>query len=299
MLMAGLVLAGCASDAGEEGTAENAASEEVAASSADEAALDEIRASYVQHYNLHHAPVVADLYADSSVALTADGGIYENKPAILAWLEESMAASPTLDLNGIETRVFGDYAVALGAYSVQATPPGGESMTNSGHYLTVFNRTDAGWKIVGVITNFDSERPADFPYVEAPGEEPPEEGTMKSFTDAWAQHFNLGHASVVAGYYEDDAKASFTDSPLYEGKAAIEAALTESLSTGSPQITIHDVYTMDLGDGYAADFGWYELTFNAEGQAMQQAGTYVVLNHQQPDGSYKIQWHVSNGQPMN
>jgi ketosteroid isomerase-like protein len=296
--MAGLVLAGCASDAGEEGMAENVASEEVAASSADEAALEEVRASYVQHYNLHHASVVADLYADSSIALVADGGVHENKPAILAWLEGSMEASPTLDLNAIETREFGDFAVALGEYSVQATPPGGESMTNAGHYLTVFSRMDEGWKIIGVITNFDAERPAEFPYAEMTGETPTDEGTMKSLTDAWAQHFNLGHASVVADLYEENARASFSDSPMYEGRAAVEAALTETLSAGSPQIVIHDVYTMDLGSGYAVDFGWYEMTINAEGQTMERAGAYIVLNHQQPDGTYKIQWHVSNGQPV-
>jgi hypothetical protein len=74
--------------------------------------------------------------------------------------------------------------------------------------------------------------------------------------------------------------------------------LTQRLSAGSPQITIHDVYTQDLGDGYTLDGGWYELTRNAEGQSVQRSGMYVLLAHLQADGSYKIQWHVSNGRPV-
>ena len=298
LLVVGLVLAGCASEAGEENMPENAASEEVAAPSADEAALDEIRASYVQHYNLHHASVVADLYGDSAIALVADGGVHEGKAAILAWLEGSMAATPTLDLTTIETRVFGTSAVALGRYSVQATPPGGAAMTSAGHYMTLFSRSDAGWKIDAVITNFDAPPAADFAWSEMQAEAPPDNGTMKALTDAWAQHYNLGHASVVAGYYEDDAKVAFSDAPLATGKAEIEALLTQRLSAGSPQITIHDVYTQDLGDGYALDAGWYELTRNAEGQSMQRSGTYMLLAHLQPDGSYKLLWHVSNARPV-
>lgn len=291
-----LVVAGCASEAGEEGMAENAASE-VAATNADEAALDEVRAAYVQHYNLHHAPVVADLYADSSVALLADGSVREGKTEILAWLEEGMAGTPTLDLVTDETRVFGDNAVSLGRYSVESTPPGGAATTLGGHYMTLFNRTAAGWKISAVITNFDATPPADFAWGDMTGDAPPNEGTMTALTDAWAQHFNLGHASVVAGYYADDAKVSFTDRPLVTGKAAVEAELTELIAAGSPQITIHDVYTVDLGGGYAADMGWYELTATADGQPVSRSGIYMVLNHQQPDGTWKIQWHVGNGRP--
>lgn len=297
LLVAGLVFAGCAEQAGEEEMPENAASEEVAAPSADEAAIEEIRASYVQHYNLHHAPVVADLYADSSVALLADGGIQEGKAEILAWLEGTMAGTPTLELTTIDKRVFGDYAVAIGEYSVQATPPGGAATTSAGHYLTLFERGDAGWKIDAVITNFNAPPPADFPWAADAGEAPPEDGTMKALTDSWAQHYNLGHANVVAGLYEADARASFSDSPMLNGPAEIEATLAQRIAEMSPQITIHDVYTLDLGDGYALDAGWYEMTTNVQGTAAQRTGTYVLLVHQQADGSHKILWHVSNGHP--
>lgn len=297
LMVAGLVFVGCAEQAGEEEVPENAASEEVAAPSADEAALEEIRASYVQHYNLHHAPVVADLYADSSVALLADGGVQEGKAEILAWLEGTMAGTPTLELTTIDTRVFGNQAVAIGEYSVQATPPGGAATTSAGHYMTLFERGDTGWKIMGVITNFNAPAPADFPWAEAPTETPPNEGTMKALTDSWAQHYNLGHANVVAGLYEADAKASFSDGPMRNGPAEIEAALATRIAETSPQITIHDVYTLDLGDGYALDAGWYEMTTTMQGTTSQRAGTYMLLVHQQPDGSHKILWHVSNGHP--
>jgi ketosteroid isomerase-like protein len=208
-----------------------------------------------------------------------------------------MPASPTLDLTSIESRVFGDYAVALGRCSVHATPPGGTATTSAGHYLTLFQRMDGTWKIMRVVTNFDAPPPADFVWSEVqPADAAANEGTMTALTDAWAQHFNLGHASVVAGHYTDDPKVAFSNGPLRNGKAEVEATLTELAATGSPQITIHDVYTLDLGNGYALDGGRYEVTTSGE-QASQRSGTYMSLVQQQPDRSYKPQWHVSNTWP--
>ncbi|MGH7501700.1 MAG: YybH family protein [Longimicrobiales bacterium] len=291
-----LVVAGCEPQADEEGMAENAASE-VAATSGDEAAIDELRAAYAQHFNLHHAPVVAEMYGDSAVALLADGAVLEGKAAIATWLEESMAVTPALELTSNEMRVFGDHAVDIGSYTLQTTPPGGTAASSGGSYLSVLERGPDGWKLSAVITNFNAPPPEGFAYSTMAVEPPPDEGTMKALTDAWAQHFNLGHASVVAGYYEEDAKAAFGDRPLVTGKPAVEAALTERAAAGSPQIVIHDVYTLDLGEGYAVDAGWFERTATVEGQPANSGGTYMTLVHQQADGTWKIQWHVSNIQP--
>jgi hypothetical protein len=57
------------------------------------------------------------------------------------------------------------------------------------------------------------------------------------------------------------------------------------------------VNTADLADGWKLDAGWYEMTSTPPEGAMTQSGTYVNLLRREPDGSWKIHWAVSNGQP--
>jgi uncharacterized protein (TIGR02246 family) len=286
--MAVLVLA-CGGDGAEQG-AGDAGAEATPTAAGDDAAIDELRSDYVEHYNLHHASVVADLYADSAVFLAADGSVMDGKAAILAALEQQMAGSPTIELNAQDRMTFGNNAVVLGTYQVNTTPEGAEAMTLSGHYMSHFSRMDGGWKINLVITNYDSPPPAGLPAAEPMTEAPPDDGTLTDLVRAWTAHFNAGHVDSVAALYTADAKASFADRDMVEGQSAIAAALSEGQTAGST-ITIHDVATMDLGNGYALDGGWYEIS---AGGSVQQTGTYMLLAHQE-NGAYRIRWHVSNG----
>jgi ketosteroid isomerase-like protein len=113
-------------------------------------------------------------------------------------------------------------------------------------------------------------------------------------TNAWATHFNLGHANMVADLYADDAKVSFSDGPLAEGRAAIEAGLTAAMGTNKPQITIHDVATQPFGADYVLDAGWWETT---AGGKPDRTGEYMILGRKAADGTVKILWHYSNGRP--
>lgn len=295
-----LLAAGCAGDASQEGAeaaSEAAASEMSESMSADEAAIDQIRTDYVQHYNMHHAPVVAELYTDSATWLSADGEVYEGRPAIQASLEEAMAMTPTLTLNSRETMFFGDWAMGFGDYSVQMNPPDGEPMTATGAYLTGFERVDGQWKIAGVITNYNTAPPEGMPAAEMSDAEPPaEEGTMTALVEAYETHFNLGHAEMVADLYTDDATVAFANLPIGEGKAAVVSSLQERFAMGdSPQVDIHDIFTMELGEGWAVDAGWYAIT-DGEGAELQH-GNYINLL-QQVDGEWKIHWMVSNAAPQ-
>jgi uncharacterized protein (TIGR02246 family) len=288
LAMAVLVVA-CGGE-GAEQAAGDAAMEAAPTAAGDEAAIDALRSSFVEHYNLHHASVVADLYADSAVFLAADGSVQEGKAAILAALEQQMAGSPTIELNATDRMTFGDHAAVLGTYTVNSTPEGAAPMALGGHYMSHFVRTDAGWKINTVVTNYNAPPPANLPAATSMTEAPPDNGTLKDLVGAWTAHFNAGHADSLAALYTADAKASFSDRGMAEGQSAIAAALSENQTPGA-SITIHDVATMDLGNGYALDGGWYEIS---AGGAVQQGGTYMLLAHQE-NGAYRIKWHVSNG----
>jgi ketosteroid isomerase-like protein len=180
---------------------------------------------------------------------------------------------------------------------VDITPEGAEAISTSGHYMTVFSRQADGWKIQALITNYDAVPSEGFPTADSEVEPPTEEGTMTDLVAAYVEHFNAGHAAMVAGLYAEDGVSAFSNLALAEGRAAIEAALGERLAMGSPQLAIHDVGTWDLGDGWAIDGGWYEINATSEEGDVTQIGNYMLLCQQQEDGSWAIQWAVSNGLP--
>lgn len=298
LFVAGLFALGCGgSDQAEMEEAPPAAAEAASPSAADEAALDAFRQSYVEHYNMHHADVIAGMYADSAMGVWANGTITSGRAAVEAYNAAQFAeGNPQLNLTTAATQVLGDHAVTRGTWSVQATAEGGEPVTQAGEYLTVFGREGDAWKIDAVVTNFTAEPPADMEYVPWPAETPADEGTMKEFVAAWQSAYNAGDFATVASMYAPDAHVAFSNTPPVTGPAALEALLNERSAEGASTVEIHDVYTEDLGGGWFVDFGWYRLT-PAAGTARD--GVYASLSEVQADGTRKIHWHISNGQPAN
>lgn len=292
-----LALTACGGEEPPPEQAPPAAETAAAAPSPDEAAIDDLRASWVQHYNLHHPDMVAAFYTDSAWVLGADQSVDEGRAAIEASLTEAMAANPTVDVEGFETMVFGNMAVTVGRYEVEANPEGAEPMGWSGYYMNFLTREGGEWKIEGLITNFDEVPPAEFAWSEWTDEAPPEQGTLTELVQGYETHWNLQHPDMVADFYADDAWVAFANREPVEGRDAVAAALQERAAEMATEIDIHSVGTMDLGDGWALDGGWYELTA-AEGGALVQRGMYMNLVRRADDGTMKVQWSVANGQPM-
>lgn len=295
-ILASFVAIGCGpADQAETVDSTQPAAAATDASAAEEAALDALRASYVQHNNMHHADIVAAMYADSAVGLWANGEISVGRSAIQTYLETQYVGSPTLELTGDETMVFGDNAVTRGTWRVATTPEGGAAMNVSGQYMTVFGKVADEWKIGAVLTNFSAPPPADMPMGAGPADPPPDMGTLGTLVTAWTEHYNAGDGAAVAALYADDAHVAFADAPAVTGRAAVASLLAERMAPGAT-IEIHDVETTDLGDGWAGDGGWYTLTMPADGGGTTtRSGTYMMLVRQQADGSWRIHWHISNG----
>lgn len=299
LLLAGVLAAGCAPDADEQAEAPAAEATAESATAADEAAIEQISADYVTHYNMQHADVVANLYADSAFALFADGANRMNRAEVLEDLQADVAGAPTLDLTTGDVMVMGDNAVGHGTWSVRTTMEGAaEPMTVGGHYMTYFVRVNGEWKIGGVITNFGESPPAGMPMVGPEGDPPPDEGTMGEMVNAYVQAFNAGDAAAVSNMYTEDGFHAYANLPPAQGRSAIASTLQDRFAAGQPTIEIHDVGTVDLGNGWAIDGGWYVMTAPGEGGAtMAQNGAYLNLLQRQTDGTWKIHWGVSNGNP--
>ena len=262
----------------------------------DEAAIDALRASYVEHYNMHHPDVVAAMYAEDGVTLLADGSARMGREAIAAGLAEDVAANPTATINADEIMVMGDNAAMIGNYGLELAPAEGETMSVSGHFMTIFRKQDDEWKIRAVISNYGAPPPPGTPGA-GPPEEDPEllaDNPLADLTSSYMEHFNMGHASVVAELYTEDAVAGFADSPINRGRAAIEAALEQRMAQGNPQLTIHTVGAEDLGDGWMVGGGWYEIVATTDDGEAHQRGNWMTLVRTEADGSHKIHRAITN-----
>ncbi|MGK2962280.1 MAG: YybH family protein [Gemmatimonadaceae bacterium] len=286
LALAVLLAAGCTADVPADQQGEDAAAV---------AAIEQIRADYVTHYNAHHASVIAEMFADSAVSLNADGSVEMGRPAIQASLEEAMKGAPTLDLKSGEVMVFGNHAVGRGTYTVTTTPPGGSAMSLAGSYMTHFTKLDGQWKISSVTTNYNAPMPEGMRQPSG-AEAPPDQGTMQTVLTSFTQAFGAGDWAGLAALYDEDAYGSWSGEGAHEGRSAIQTRFTNRYAgSTSQQIEIHDVSTLELAPGWALDGGWWVVT-GATGAASLD-GIYMHLMRQQEDGSWKIHWAVVNGGP--
>jgi uncharacterized protein (TIGR02246 family) len=257
------------------------------------AGVDALRASYVEHYNMGHADMVADMYAEDAVALMADGSVLLGREEIAAWLAEQMAAgSPEVTLEQIDEMAFGDTVITIGHWSVTATPAeGAEPVMRGGHYMAAHTPSADRWEVGGVITNYDAQQSAEALEGTVPPEPPEEESTLGSFLEAYEAAWNAGDAEGVAALYAEDAWYAGADLPAVEGREAIQGIMEQRLRG---QMDIHGVGSMDLGDGWVVDGGWFEIRGASEGDYI---GSYWILTQAAEDGQRQIQWIVSNGRP--
>jgi len=269
-----------------------AVAEAASALAADEAALDELRGEYASHYNMGHADVVAGYWQDDAVGLFADGTVAEGGEALLAYLQGQVAVgSPQLTLADLDRKVSGNHAVALGRWDVSMTPEGADPVTVGGHYMSAFEKGADGWKLMGVISNHDAQQSAEMLQGMGPAEPPAEESTMGDMLRAYEAAWNAGDGAAVVDLYSDGAKAAFADLPLVEGKEALGVIMAERVAG---QMELHGVRTLDLGDGWVVDGGWYLMTGLETGDFK---GSYWTVSHLDDDGVRKIDWVVSNGRP--
>lgn len=253
--------------------------------------IDALRASYVEHYNMGHPAIVADMYAEDAVGLMADGSVLLGREAIAAGLAEQLAASPELALTQLDDMAFGDTVVTIGTWSVTVTPEeGAEPVTRGGHYMAAHTPGDEGWQVAGVITNYDSRQPAEALQGTRPAEPPTEESTMGALLGAYEAAWNAGDAAGLAALYAEDAWAAFADLPAVQGRAAIEQAMEQRVRG---EMDLHGVNTVDLGDGWKVDGGWLQIT----GDGDDFIGNYWIVTRAEGDGEPVIHWAVSNGRP--
>ena len=99
-------------------------------------------------------------YAEDARILPPNAPRADGIDAVMASWREFLAI-PGLEMTGgckdVIISQAGDLAIDLGVYQMKFTGPGGTPMQDVGKYITVFRKTDAGWK--SIIDTFNSDVP--------------------------------------------------------------------------------------------------------------------------------------------
>lgn len=260
----------------------------------DATVLAEMTDYFETHYNMGHGSMVADLYAEDAGFMSANGQVLEGREAIAAYFQAGMdAMSPQIQIDQAEQLIFGDMAVARGNYTITAESEG-NPVNYGGAYLNVLRRAGDGWEVHGAVTNYSMDAGDLWVGMPEGTEAPPENSMMTSLAEAYETHYNLGHPSMVADLFTEDAAVSFPGEGWINGTEAINQSLTAGMEEAPGELDIHGVETIELADGTAVDAGWYEFTANGEQVAW---GTYALVGQQNADGEWRIHWLVGNASP--
>lgn len=119
-----------------------------------EAAIEAAAADMAEAMNAGDAEAVAALYTEDGVMMPPGGEAVTGRAAVEAAISEHFEAMPGMRLT-FETRevkAVHDYAIEIGGYVAEDADG---AHLDHGKYLTVWTRTDDGWKVARDIWNSD------------------------------------------------------------------------------------------------------------------------------------------------
>ena len=258
------------------------------------AAVEAVAGYWETHYNMGHGSMVASTLADESLFWNGAGTMLFGREAIEAQLNaEIEASSPQMGLDVDETLIFGEMAMMRGTYEVSGTAEG-DAFTNTGYWVSYAQNQEGEWKTIGIVGNLDSDGQTTMP-----GEsmELPENGEgaelLQERLEYYMTHFNMGHASMVANTYTEDAITMGSGEALTTGRAAVETRLAEMIAGGA-KITELDIWTAgELDDQHVAGAGTYAI----EGPDGTVNGHFTALYQRGDDGTLRVRWLLTANHP--
>jgi uncharacterized protein (TIGR02246 family) len=78
------------------------------------------------------------------------------REAFTSWFQEAPPSSTTITSDVITVTAAGDYAHAVGSWTMSGTGPDGSEYSDQGKFLAIWKSTDGDWKIVNDIWNSDN-----------------------------------------------------------------------------------------------------------------------------------------------
>ena len=124
------------------------------AAMAEASPLQGVYDGFVEAYNAGNAHALAALYTEDAVTMYANQTRTEGAMAIAHQFEDAFAAGAQIVLHPGDAMVMDDVALDRGHY-VLTMEVEGETVTQSGYWMGVYEMEDGGWKIVRGISNTD------------------------------------------------------------------------------------------------------------------------------------------------
>lgn len=246
-------------------------------------------------YNSHDPVTAAKLYATDATWLAAAGAVFEGQTAITDALEYFMTTvPPVLSLHNTEAIVLGDHAVTIGTYTLSGDVSE-QTRTLGGSYLNVLKKETNRWQIVVQQMNYNVAMQADMWVGSLDVVQGLPEGRLLSdLARAYEAYFIQADTANLSTIFNKAGWLSFAGSPLLVGHDASSQVFQDGINNAHC-LTIHEVSSLELGNGIVVDSGWYELV---EDTAQLQWGTYTVLAQQDEAGEVLIDWLVSTSSPL-
>ena len=250
---------------------------------------------YETHYNMAHPSMVASVMTEQGLMWTGTGARAFGREAIDALLTEQIeGSSPQIEVDQLDAMVFGDRAMSYGSYSVSGDA-NGQPYTNTGYWTSLFQSEGEDWKSMGLVSNLDSPDQVVLPVEMEAFPEPIESASMlEERARYYMTHFNLGHPSMVADMFTDDAVMMPSGAPLVRGRDVILERLT-ALTDAGAQVVLTPWANQELdGGAWIAGVGTYEIEVPGEETELgHYSGFFQVV-----DGEVMIHWLLLGAWPV-
>ena len=246
-----------------------------------DAAMATITDYWQTHYNMGHGSMVASKFVEDGVLWGSSGAMLYGREAIGEGLQSRMdAGSSELAIHPGAAMGFGDQVVARGHYVLT----GGDAR-NSGYYMGVAENVDGEWALKGMVANLDT--PDQTMSAGAMMDMPEGMGgdLVQESSDYFVTHYHMGHASMVANTFTEDAVAMLPGERAREGRAAVEEGLQALFDAGVMFSGMSTWSAHDLDEGHAVGIGTY-------GTEDGSGGHYAALYSRGEDGSLMLHWFL-------
>lgn len=123
-------------------------------------AIGEMEKTFGNAVAARDTAAIMNYYADDATIMPPNAPKVEGHDAIVRMWQEFLAV-PGLELTPTSTHVMvaqsGELAVDVGSYVMKTTGPKGTPVEDTGKFVTVYKKTDAGWR--AVVDMFSSDMP--------------------------------------------------------------------------------------------------------------------------------------------
>jgi uncharacterized protein (TIGR02246 family) len=124
------------------------------------AAIEASNKRFVEAFNRGDAAAVARSYSADARALPPNAAMVEGRQAIQSLWQGAVASGMklvSLETLSVETR--GDLAFEVGRYTATVPGAGGQSVTEAGKFVVVWEKERGVWKMAADIWNSDAPAP--------------------------------------------------------------------------------------------------------------------------------------------